>query len=76
MSLIQTLRTPRVEIFDMKIAVFDFSLTLIGGYIAGKQLGYNPWVFSVAMIPLGIVVHDMMGIETEISKKIKGSSGI
>jgi hypothetical protein len=70
MSLIQTLRKPRISVFDMKIAVFDLSLTLIGGYVIGKQLGYNPWVCSVSMIPLGIVVHDMMGIETEISKKI------
>jgi len=71
MSLIQTLRTPRIEIYDMKIAVFDLSLTLIGGYIVGKKLGYNPWIMSVSMIPLGIVVHEIMGIETEISKKIK-----
>jgi F0F1-type ATP synthase assembly protein I len=55
----------------MKIAVFDLSLTLIGGYIVGKKLGYNPWIISVSMIPLGIIVHEIMGIETEISKKIK-----
>jgi len=71
MCLIQTLRTPRIEIYDMKIAVFDLSLTLITGYIVGKKLGYNPWIMSISMIPLGIVVHEMMGIETEISKKIK-----
>jgi len=71
MSLIQTLRTPRIEIYDMKIAMFDLSLTLIGGYIVGKKLGYNPWIISVSMIPLGIIVHEIMGIETEISKKIE-----
>ena len=71
MSLIQTLRTPRIQIYDMKIAMFDLSLTLIGGYIVGKKLGYNPWIISVSMIPLGIIVHEIMGIETEISKKIE-----
>jgi F0F1-type ATP synthase assembly protein I len=70
MSLIQTLRKPRISVFDMRIAVFDLSLTLIGGYVIGKQLGYNPCIFSVGMIPLGIVVHQILGIETEISKKI------
>ena len=72
MTLIDTLRTPRVEILDMNIAAFDLSLTMIGGYIVGKKLGYNPWVVAVGMIPLGIVVHEMMGVETEISRKIKG----
>ena len=71
MTLIDILRTPRVEIFDMNIAVFDLSLTLIGGYIVGKTLGYNPWLVAVGMIPLGIVVHEIMGVETEISRKIK-----
>ena len=41
----------------MKIAVFDLSLTLVGGYVVGKKLGYNPWLTAGAMIPLGIVVH-------------------
>ena len=72
LSLIETLRTPRIEVLDMKIAVFDLSLTLIGGYFIGKKLGFNPWVVAVGMVPLGIVVHEIMGVETEISKKIKG----
>ena len=70
MSLIETLRKPRVEIFDMKIALFDLSVTLVGGFIVGKKLGFSPWLFSVGMIPLGIVVHNVMGIDTGISKKI------
>ncbi len=72
MTLIETLRTPRVEVLDMKIAVFDLSLTMIGGYFIGKKLGCNPWVVAVGMIPLGIFVHKIMGVETEISRKIKG----
>ena len=72
MTLIKTLRTPRIEVLDMKIAVFDLSLTLVGGYFIGKKLGYNPYIVAVGMIPLGIVVHEVMGIETEISRKIKG----
>ena len=71
MTLIETLRTPRIEVLDMKIAVFDLSLTLIGGYIVGKKLGYNPFVVAVGMIPVGIVVHEIMGVETEISRTIK-----
>ena len=72
MTLIEILRTPRIEVLDMKIAVFDLSLTMIGGYFIGKTLGYNPWLVAVSMIPLGIVVHEIMGVETEISRKIKG----
>ena len=70
MSLIESLRKPRIELSGMKIAVFDLSLTLVGGYAVGKKLGYNPWLTAGAMIPLGIVVHEMIGIETEISKKL------
>ena len=72
MTLIKTLRTPRIEVLDMKIAVFDLSLTLVGGYFIGKKLGYNPYIVAVGIIPLGMVVHGVMGIETEISRKIKG----
>ena len=57
MSLIESLRKPRIELSGMKIAVFDLSLTLVGGYVVGKKLGYNPWLTAGAMIPLGIVVH-------------------
>ena len=73
MSLIETLRTPRIEVFDMKIAVFDLSMTLIAGYIIGKKVGINPYLSSVGMLGVGIVTHQILGIETEVSKKIKGS---
>ena len=72
MSLIETLRTPRVEIVGMKIAVFDLSMTLIAGYI-GKKLEINPYLSSVGMLGIGIVTHEILKIETEVSKKIKGS---
>ena len=73
MSLIETLRTPRIEIVGMKIAVFDLSMTLIAGYIIGKKLGINPYLSSVGMLGVGIIAHEILGIETEVSKKIKGS---
>ena len=73
MSLIETLRTPRIEVLDMKIAVFDLSMTLIAGYIIGKKLEINPYLSSVGMLGVGIVTHQILGIETEVSKKIKGS---
>ena len=71
MTVIEKLRKPRIEILEMRISVFDLSLTLIGGYILGKQLGYNPILMSISMLPLGIVVHEILGIETQISRKIK-----
>lgn len=70
MTFIETLRRPRLEIFDMEIALFDLGGSLMAGYFLGKRLGYNPWLSSIAMIPLGIVVHDIMGVETQINKKI------
>ena len=73
MSLIEILRTPRIEIVGMKIAVFDLSMTLIAGYIIGKKLEINPYLSSVSMVGVGIVTHEILGIETEVSKKIKGS---
>ena len=73
MSIIEILRTPRIEIIGMKIAVFDLSMTLIAGYIIGKKVGINPYLSSVGMLGIGIVTHEILGIETEVSKKIKGS---
>ena len=49
MSIIEILRTPRIEIVGMKIAVFDLSMTLIAGYIIGKKLEINPYLSSRAV---------------------------
>ena len=73
MTLIDNLRTPRIEIFGMKIAVFDLSLTLMGGYVIGKKVGINPYLSSIGMIGVGIITHEIFGIDTEVSKKIKGT---
>ena len=73
MTLIDNLRTPRINILGMKIAVFDLSLTLLGGYVIGKKIGINPYLSSVGMIGMGIITHKIFGIDTEVSKKMKGT---
>ncbi len=73
MTTLEKLREPRIDIAGMKIAVFDLSATLIVGYIIGKKMfKVNGLVGSIGLLGLGIVVHEVMDIETEISKKIKG----
>ena len=70
---LEKLREPRINIAGMKIAVFDLSATLMVGYVLGeKMLKVNGFVGSIGLLGLGIVVHEVMGIETQISKKIKG----
>ena len=73
MTLIDDLRTPRINILGMKIAVFDLSLTLLGGYFIGKKVGINPYLSSVGMLGIGIITHEIFGIDTEVSKKMKGT---
>ena len=73
MTLIDDLRTPRINILGMKIAVFDLSLTLLGGYVIGKKIGINPYLSSVGMVGIGIITHEIFGIDTEVSKKMKGT---
>ena len=70
-SVIDELRSYRIPIGDMNITVFDLSGSLIGGYLFGKLIGVNPYLTAGLSIPVGIVVHEMVGVETQISKKMK-----
>lgn len=62
---IQSLRKYRVS----SIAIFDVSATLLGGYLAHKYLfpDYSLLFVIIMMFILGIIVHYVFGIDTQLN---------
>ena len=70
MNLISTLRSYRI----FKIALFDLITAILGTYLLlkymfkGRQESfYISWTIVITL-PIGIVVHKLLGIETQLNK--------
>ena len=69
MSLIETLRTPKIGPF----AVFDFVTAFAGMYYLGpKVLGISRRQALWATVPTGIAVHALLGIDTPLNRMVLG----
>ena len=68
MSLIKTLRKPRVGPF----AVFDVAASLGAAYWLAPKLGVSRKVALVAAIPAGVLAHELFGIDTPLNRMIFG----
>lgn len=68
--MITELRKTKVDFFGTKVALFDLSLTFIGGYIVGKKLGINPIVSIALSIPVGYLTHKAFSVKTPLNDKI------
>lgn len=68
MSLIQELRKPRVGPF----AVFDFAAALGAAYLVAPKLGVKRKHALLAAIPVGVLVHELLGIDTPLNRMIFG----
>ena len=69
-SIIQLLREPRINIFDVDIALFDLSATFLGAYLIAKKMEWNPWITIAGSIPVGYFVHEAFGVSTALNNKI------
>jgi hypothetical protein len=66
-SLIKTLRTPRL--FGM--AIFDLVGSIVGTeFVTYKLLGFKKYTGAILAVPLGIVVHKVLNIDTELNRKL------
>lgn len=61
-SVITSLRKYRVH----DIAVFDLVGAVVGTELVFRWFGASPYVGAVAAIPLGAVVHRVIGVKTKI----------
>lgn len=66
MSLIQTLREPRI----FKMAIFDLLLAIILTEVIFRQLGADDWIGAIAAIPIGVIVHAVLKINTALNYKL------
>lgn len=67
MKYMETLRSFRIG----KYAIFDFVASLSAGYAFGAYTGLiNPYLSSLLTIPLGIVVHSVLKINTPLNRAI------
>ena len=68
MSLIRELRTLRVGPF----AVLDVAASLGAAYWLAPKLGVSRKAALVAVIPVGVLVHELLGIDTPLNRMIFG----
>ena len=69
-SIIQKLRSPRIELFDISISIFDLSGTLLISYLIARYYNLNVPLVMFSSIPIGYLVHDMMEINTPLTDAI------
>lgn len=70
MSIIKSLRSYRVY----EIALFDVIIAIIGMVILANYLNINVLYAALSAIPIGIIVHQILGINTELNYKLGLSS--
>jgi hypothetical protein len=69
-NLLDTLRKPRINIFDVNISVFDLSGTLLISYLIARQFDLNVPLVMFASIPVGYLAHEIFQVETPLTSKI------
>lgn len=70
MGIIETLRKPRVGPF----AVFDFAAALGGAWLVAPVIGIPRSVALLAVVPVGILVHEALGVDTPLNRVVFGRS--
>lgn len=68
MSLIQTLREPKIGPF----AVFDITTALAGMWILAPHLGVSRERALWAAVPVGVATHALLGIDTPLNRMVFG----
>lgn len=70
MSVLSTLRSVRIGPF----AIFDFTAAGTGMYFLAPHIGLNPERALWLTLPLGIVVHKVLGIQTPLNQMVLGDN--
>ena len=65
-TVIQTLRQPRI----FKLAIFDLLLAVVAMAFIFHRLGYSPYTGIALTIPVGIIVHYILGINTQLNYQL------
>lgn len=71
-GLIQTLRGPKIGPF----AVFDVTTALAGAWLVGPRLGLSREQALWAAVPFGVLVHELLGIDTPLNRMVSGPGNL
>ena len=66
MVTITTLRSFRINNF----AVFDFAASYLSMYILAVVFGLNVKKALLSVIPMSLLIHTIIGLETELTKAV------
>jgi len=66
MSLIQTLRGPRI----CELAIFDLVLAIVATELIFSYYGAERWTGALLAVPIGVIAHAMLGINTTLNYKL------
>lgn len=69
-NLLDTLRKPRINIFNVNMSMFDLSATILLSYLIARQFDLNVPLVMFASIPVGYLAHEMFQIQTPLTNKI------
>lgn len=69
-NLLDTLRKPRINIFNVNMSMFDLSATLLISYLIARQFNLNVPLVMFASVPIGYLSHNLFQIETPLTNKI------
>jgi hypothetical protein len=69
-TLIEQLRSQRVNIAGVDMAVFDLAGTFVISYYISRKMGWSPSVTVGISLPAGYLTHKLFKVETPLNKKI------
>lgn len=69
-SILEILRSPKINLFNINISIFDLSGTLLISYIIAKKLDLNIPLVMASSIPIGYLTHEYFNIKTPLNNKI------
>lgn len=65
-NLITNLRKYRISNF----AIFDFGMSYLVMYILAKALALNAKKMMLSVVPLSLLIHTLIGQETELTRAV------
>lgn len=66
MTLVNQLRSYKI----MSFAAFDFIVSYISMYLIGKYFKLDTTKMMLAVVPLSLIIHTMIGLETPLTRSV------
>ena len=67
---IDSLRSYKIHLIGIDMALFDISATVLGSYLIAKYFRINPLIVITSSIPVSYLAHKSFGVQTPLTNKI------